>query len=275
MQKLKIREKIKDFLFKNQIIRVIRNFINVKFLPYLQKIFLIFLIILITIFFALKFFKPDYLDKIYIKLSNLSFRYLNLDNYDFTAIEIKGNNRVQKEKIIELVTKIKKDFEEENLKNFNSKTKSLIEKLAIEIKKNQDWINIINVSRTLPNRLNITITEYEPFAIWQENLQKYVIDRDGNKIKIENDEEFNHLIILSGNDANLHVKSLFNMLAINPEISAEIYFATWIGNRRWDIRFEDGLLVKLPSSNLHEAWQNLIKIYNLPNFTKNLISIDL
>lgn len=269
MQKLKIKERIKDFLHKDTTIRRIRNFLNTKFFPYFRKVFLLFLALLIIIFIGLKIFKPLYLNKIYAKLSNYSFHYLNLDNYDFTSINISGNNRSKKEEILLLIEKIKTDFKDKNSEE------SLIKILAVEIKNNQDWINKINISRTLPNHLNITISEYEPFAIWQNDGQKYVIDREGNKIRIENDDEFKDLIILSGNNANLNVKSLFNILAINPQIGAEIYSATWIGNRRWDVRFNNGLLVKLPASNFQEAWQNLIQIYSTKGSLENLISIDL
>jgi len=111
--------------------------------------------------------------------------------------------------------------------------------------------------------------------LWQNNEQKYVIDKDGNKVQIFEDEEFKNLIILSGANANVNAKSLFNIFVINPELSTKIYSATWIGNRRWDIRFENGLLVKLPADNLQEAWHNLIKIYNLQNSINNLQVIDL
>jgi cell division septal protein FtsQ len=87
--------------------------------------------------------------------------------------------------------------------------------------------------------------------------------------------EFDHLMILTGQDANFSAKSLFNILAIDPEISANIYSATWVGSRRWDIRFSNNLLVKLPENNIQDAWERLIKIYNIPGSLINLNLIDL
>ena len=55
---------------------------------------------------------------------------------------------------------------------------------------------------------------------------------------------------------------MFNILVINSEISQDIYSANWVGNRRWDIRFFDGLLVKLPEIEISDAWSDLIKIYS-------------
>ncbi len=268
----KLEDKIQDFIFHNATIRKIRGFFNTIIFPYFVRFVLIFLSLIIITFFTLKLFKPDALDKIYFKTSSYFFHHLNLDNYDFSSIQITGLKRIEEEKILEIIKETKKDFAKNNS---YKKSDSLIKLLAQNIKKNQEWVDKINISRTLPNHLNIVIVEYNPFAIWQDGAKKYVIDREGNKVSIDDDEEFQYLIILSGRDANLNVKSLFNILTTNPEISADIYSATWVGNRRWNIRFSNGILAKLPSSNLDEAWQNLIRIYNTKGALKDLEVIDL
>lgn len=268
-----LKKYFEDFLLESQIIRRFRSFFNLTFFPYLQKISLTILLIVVVIFFGLKFFKPTILTKIHLASSAYFFRHLHLDNYDFSAIKISGNKRVSEEEVINAVAKAKITFDKNVVKNTNQ---TLIQTLAKELKEDLPWINQINITRTLPNILNIAVTEYEPFAIWQNNGQKYVIDKDGNKVKIDNDNnEFDHLVILSGNGANLNVKSLFNIFVINPEFSTKIYSATWIGNRRWDIRFENGLLVKLSANDLQQAWQNLIKIYDMQKSLTNLQMIDL
>ncbi len=83
------------------------------------------------------------------------------------------------------------------------------------------------------------------------------------------------MVILSGKGANLHAQSLFNIFTIDPNLSANVYSATWIGDRRWDIRLENGLLIKLPENNLSDAWRNLIKIYHMPGSILGLKIIDL
>lgn len=138
------------------------------------------------------------------------------------------------------------------------------------------WINEVTITRSLPNNLNILIKEHEPFAIWQNENDRYLISKDGQIIAGDNgDGGFDHLMILVGKDANFNVRSLFNILAIDPEVSKNIYSATWMGGRRWDIRFENNLLVKLPENNIKDAWRRLVKVYNIPGFLINLNSIDL
>ena len=268
-----LKKYFEEFLSESQILRRFRSFFNLTFFPYLQKISLAILLLIVVIFFGLKLFKPQVLAKIQLATSAYFFRYLHLDNYDFSTIKVSGNQRVTSEEIIAAVAKAKITFAKNVAKNTNE---TLIQTLAKELKQDLPWINQINITRTLPNSLNIAVTEFEPFAIWQNNGQKYVIDKDGNKVKIDNDNaEFDHLVILSGNGANVNVKSLFNIFVINPEFSTKIYSATWVGNRRWDIRFENGLLVKLSANNLQESWQNLIKIYNMQKSLTNLQVIDL
>lgn len=267
--KINIKESANNFLAYNHNVRRVRNFSNLTF-SYLKKFFLIIFVATILIFAALKFFKPQYLTKINIKFHSYFFHTFGLDKHDFASIEISGNNRVSNDEIINIAKKL---HSHQTLQNDTSEI--FIKKLAKEIKMQLPWVNKINITRTLPNKLHIAIIEYEPFAIWQNSGQQYVIDKDGNKVRINDDAEFNHLIILSGKNANLHVDSLFNIFTINPELAAKIYSATWIGERRWDIRFENGLLVKLPSNDIKNAWHQLINIYNMPGSLTNLKSIDL
>ncbi len=268
-----LKKSFDDFLSESQIIRRWRSFFKLKFFPYLQKITLSLLLLIVVIFVGLKFFKPDYLQKINTFTSKHFLRYLHLDNYNFGTIKITGNKRVSEEQIKLAINKAKEHFGQDVAKNNNE---TLMQNLAKNIKENLPWINQISITRTLPNTLNIAIVEYEPFAVWENNDQKYVIDKDGNKIKIDHEnDEFKDLVALSGNGANVNAKSLFNIFVINPEFSTKIYSATWVGNRRWDIRFENGLLVKLPTDNLDDAWRNLIKIYNNQESLNGLQAIDL
>ncbi len=266
-----LRRKINHFLISNHSSRSIRSFLKKRIFPVLFKIFLFLVIFLLMLFAAFKIFKPQYIDKIYHKSSFYFFHYLNLDNHEFGKINIVGNQRTEQEDIIKIVHDIKKNITIDK----DGSYQPLIQKLVEELKNKLPWISQITITRSMPDILNINIMEYQPFAIWQNGLDKYITDRDGNIVAIEDMEEFEDLVILSGKNANKHAKSLFNIFSIDPNLSDNIYSATWIGNRRWDIRFENGLLIKLPEDNISEAWQSLIKIYNMPGSIVGLKIIDL
>ena len=122
----------------------------------------------------------------------------------------------------------------------------------------------------------VRIDEYEPFAIWQNEKAQYVIDKEGHQIiAIKDAEEFLDLLILSGKEANLNVRYLSDILAIDPKIGKNIYSATWIGLRRWDIGFKNNLLVKLPETDADKSWKKVVKIYNMSGSLIDLKVIDL
>lgn len=266
------KKEIDNFFLTNLFVKRIRNFFNQTLFPSLQKISLSILLVVVVLVVALKFFKPQYLDKLTNKTGNYFLHVLRLDNYNFNSIKISGTKRVQEEDVLAIINKIKRDYakvDEEKKQSF------LIQVLPQEIKNNLGWVNKVKIKRQLPNSVKIEIEEYDPFAIWLNEGEKFVIDKDGNVIEKVHNNEFAHLIILSGRYANLHAKSLFNILVTNPDFSANVYSATLVGGRRWDVRFENGLVAKLPYQDLIEAWQELIKIYNTPGALKGLNSIDL
>jgi cell division septal protein FtsQ len=271
-----VKENFSNFWLENKYLRKVKNFFYYKVYPILWKGFLSLIVLLIGTFILLKIFKPIYLEKISHKSSFYFFHYLNLDDQNFSQLKITGNKRATTEEITAIVEGVKQNFTQSQLEKYDSEGyEPLIQKLIVEIKKQSPWSNKVVISRSMPNLINIAITEYEPFAIWQDDGKKYVTDKDGNTVLVDNIEEFKHLVILSGKGANSHAKSLFNIFAINPNLSSRIYSATWLGGRRWDIRFDNGLLIKLPEDNLSEAWRNLIKIYNMPGSVVGLNVIDL
>lgn len=271
-----IREKFSNYLATNSYLRRVKTFINRKVLPFLLKAFLALLALIVITLISIKIFRPVYLDKISHKSSFYFFHYLNLDNQNFSEVKITGNKRAKTEEIEAIVNEVAKDFSRAELeKNASENYEPLIRKMVVEIKKRSPWVNKIVITRSMPSLISIAITEYEPFAIWEDENKKYVTDKDGNVVLVNDVEEFKHLVILSGKGANTHAKSLFNIFAIDPILSSRVYSATWLGGRRWDIRFDNGLLIKLPEDGISEAWRSLIKIYNMPGSIVGLVVIDL
>ena len=266
-----IKERIRNFFLTNHFLRKIRGFFRYRLMPFVLKSVLLVLTLLLLAFVTLKMFKPAILEKIYAKSSFYFFHYLNLDNYEFDHINITGNSRVSKEQIIEVVNSAKRNF----LKKGEGDYQPLIQNIIDEMKAKLPWINQVVISRSMPNILNISVTEYEPFAIWQNEGKKYIIDKDGNTVPYEDSQEFDRMIILSGQGANLHARSLFNIFAVSSDVSIDVYSATWVGNRRWDIRLDNGLLIKLPEINISDAWNSLVKIYKMPGSIAGLKMIDL
>jgi cell division protein FtsQ len=275
-----LQQKIKNFFLTNFFWRKIKITLNGFIKPILLRVFFGCIAVTFIALIAIQIYKPKLLDQIKNKGANYFYRYFKLDNFEFSSIHISGNKRVKDEEIIAII----KNFELEkgaligkNLDNID--LLPLVQNLIDKIKSQLNWIDKVTIKRLMPDILNIEVEEYKPFAIWINNDKKFIIDKEGNSIpfleEYEQSEEFKNMIILSGNGANENAKSLFNILVINSEISQDIYSANWVGNRRWDIRFFDGLLVKLPEIEISNAWNDLIKIYSASKNDKAIKSIDL
>lgn len=266
------KKKIRDFFLTSLPLRMLRSFIYKSFLPVFIRSVLVIATIIALMVVVFGFFRPEYLVRSYQSASSYFFTFLKLNNYRFSQINIQGNHYVQEGEIIKIVRNLESQVEE----GVNSDiSQFFIHNLVAQIKANLRWVDQVVVTRSMPHILNITITEYNPFAIWQDGDAKYLTDKGGNLIPYEDREEFQDMVILSGMAANTNAGSLFNILASDPELSANVYSATWVSNRRWDIRFGNGLLIKLPEANIASAWQRLIKIYNIPGSIVGLKVIDL
>lgn len=195
---------------------------------------------------------------------------LNLTSELKSKITIEGNYRTSPDQVILVLIKISSEHGGLNFVN-NDLPKNLSE----EIKSKLPWVKHIILRRSLPDKLIVTIVEYEPFAIWRDGNNSYIIDRDGNKIPEKNLDEFKNLIVLFGKNANLHAKSLLNIMTIDSSLSANIDSASWVSDRRWNIKLNNGTLIKLPASNLNQAWQRLVQLYRDRGISSDLDLIDL
>ncbi|MCE3254853.1 MAG: Cell division protein FtsQ [Rickettsiaceae bacterium] len=264
--------KIKSFIISRPSVRIIRAFFYNKVFPWFKYslCFFVALLILVTSYLAI-FNKPKF-GEIKERLIAYGYRAINFNGSQrYNKIRIDGYNYTNYEQIIKISN-------EEFAKDRGMNNQKIIQSLKDRIEE-LPWVDEVVVSISLQDTLKIQIKEHQPFAVWEDNEKKYIVSKTGEIIAVNNINDFDSLIILTGKDAYKNVKSLFNILAIDPEIGKNVYSATWVGGRRWDVRFESGLLVKLPSSNeendMKEAWDALIKIYNMPGSLIGLKGIDL
>jgi cell division protein FtsQ len=108
------------------------------------------------------------------------------------------------------------------------------------------WIREARVSRRLPDTLVIDVIERRPIAIWQNNQQLSLIDSDGVVLEPVRVDAMPDLPLVIGADANRHIGGLGAVLEAAPRLRPQIAGATWVGQRRWDIRFHSGETLSLP-----------------------------
>lgn len=239
--------------------------------PTVGKIVFALLVFIISLPFLYAKALPSSFDANRQKIFALLNQKFNIIGVGEVKIIISGTQRSNEKQIesvvlaeINLAYK-KHELDDHPLQNIISKIKEL-----------SPWIDNVSINRQFPNKIAVAIEEYKPFVVWEDKGKKYAVDKNGHNIEIDSsDHRFDSIIVLSGNDAYKNVNSLFNIFVNDPAVSQDIYSATWVSNRRWDIRFNDGLIVKLPENDISKAWQRLMQIKEVEGAFSHLKAIDL
>jgi cell division protein FtsQ len=108
------------------------------------------------------------------------------------------------------------------------------------------WVEDARVYRRLPDTLVVDIVERTPAAVWQHNQRLALIDRNGVVLEPVKLEALPDLPLVIGPNANLQAGALSELLNAAPDLRPMLEGATWVGGRRWDIRFQSGEVLALP-----------------------------
>jgi len=108
------------------------------------------------------------------------------------------------------------------------------------------WIEDARVSRRLPDTLVVDIVERKPAAIWQHNQELSLIDARGVVLEPVALDTMPDLPLLIGKDANAQATALSRLVERAPALKPMLAAATWVGGRRWDLRFQSGETLALP-----------------------------
>ena len=122
------------------------------------------------------------------------------------------------------------------------------------------WIRDAHVSRRLPDTLLIDIVERSPAAVWQDNGQLTLIDRDGVLLEPVRRDAMPDLPLVIGAGADREEPGYQALLEAAPALRPRIRAATWIGNRRWDLTFDSGETLALPEEGARSALVSFAEI---------------
>lgn len=115
------------------------------------------------------------------------------------------------------------------------------------------WVREARVSRRLPDTIAIDIVERRPAAIWQNRQKLVLVDADGIVLDAVPLDQMPDLPLVIGPAANTQVTALGRLLDATPTLKGMMAGATWIGGRRWDVRFQSGEVLALPEGEVAAA----------------------
>jgi cell division protein FtsQ len=108
------------------------------------------------------------------------------------------------------------------------------------------WVKDARVARRLPDGLSIDIVERTPAALWQNQGQLALIDKEGVVLDRVQIDKMPDLPLLIGPGANAQEQLLDRLVSAAPTLRPQLASATWVGGRRWDLNFQSGETVALP-----------------------------
>jgi cell division protein FtsQ len=109
------------------------------------------------------------------------------------------------------------------------------------------WIKDARVSRRLPDTLAVDLVERSPAAILQRRQQLYLIDVTGNILSGGDPRTLPiQLPLVIGNGVETHIADFQALVASQPTLRQLVAGGTWVGERRWDLRFQSGETLALP-----------------------------
>jgi cell division protein FtsQ len=110
------------------------------------------------------------------------------------------------------------------------------------------WIETVRVERRLPGVIYVSITERQPFALWQNQGKLRLIDPKGVVITdvAQDMARFRDLPLVVGEGAQKAAYDLFALLRAEPLLIERVEAAMYVGDRRWDLKLKNNLA--------HDQW---------------------
>ena len=138
------------------------------------------------------------------------------------------------------------------------------------------WIADATIQKLYPDRLQITLTEREAFALWQANGRVNVIGTDGTVLEPFVSRPYMSLPFVVGRGAEKRAKAFLEVLDRFPDVRDNVLAAVLIAERRWNLRLKNGIDVRLPESDVDQALTELITLdHDKKLMSRDLVAIDL
>ena len=122
------------------------------------------------------------------------------------------------------------------------------------------WIKRAGVTTRLPGTVFIEIEERRPFALWQRDGRLRLIDDEGAVITDRRLHRYAHLPLIVARSEPERAHPVLEMLGREPDLARRVRALIEVGGRRWNIRIDNGIDVRLPEAEPAAAWSELAQL---------------
>jgi cell division protein FtsQ len=138
------------------------------------------------------------------------------------------------------------------------------------------WIADAAVLKLYPDRVQITVTERQAFALWQKDGRVSVIAADGTVLEPFVEDRYRALPLVVGKGAERQGKDFLALIDRYPAIRAMVRASILVAERRWNLRLENGIDVRLPESDIEQALDRLVGLdRDKKLLSRDIVAIDL
>ena len=138
------------------------------------------------------------------------------------------------------------------------------------------WIADAAVFKLYPDRLQITITERQAFALWQQDGRVSVIATDGTVLEPFVEDRYRGLPLVVGKGAERQAKDFLAVVDRYPDIRSELRASVRVAERRWNLRLKNGIDVRLPESDVEQALDRLVRLDREKKLlSRDIVAVDL
>ena len=115
------------------------------------------------------------------------------------------------------------------------------------------WVRTATITRQLPDRLTVDIVERQPFAQWERDGMRLLIDETGRVLGRAAAGTWTALPLVAGEGAALDASVLITAFASHATLKGRLVRAERVGARRWTLHLKGGTEVLLPAEGAVEA----------------------
>jgi cell division protein FtsQ len=138
------------------------------------------------------------------------------------------------------------------------------------------WIADAAVLKLYPDRLQITVTERLAFALWQKDGRVSVIAEDGTVLEPFVEDRYRRLPMVVGPGAAGQAKNFLAVIARHPDVQTQLRASVFVAERRWNLRLDNGIDVRLPEGDIEEALDRLVVLdRDKKLLSRDIVTVDL
>ncbi len=138
------------------------------------------------------------------------------------------------------------------------------------------WVAEATVRKLYPDRLQITVTEREAFALWQQQGKVSVIAADGTVLSGRIEQRLATLPFVVGNGAAAKARGFLAVLDKYPAIRDQVRASILVADRRWNLRLKSGIDIRLPDTDIEQALDTLARLDREKGLlNRDIVAVDL